>query len=424
MFESLKKKLSSLAKKITKKLEKKPKEVIKKPIIKKEKPKEIIPEEKGEELKEQIVEVPEIKEAIIPKVKKVRKPVPEGKYLKEEIILEIPKAEEEIPKVKKLKTLEKIIKIFKKKEKPKKKEVKEEEPKKKEKPSLIKKLILKRISEKDIDDMLEDLEISLLENNVALEVIEQIKYNLKTDLTGKSIGRRKIKDFVIGSLKDSISDVLIEIDEKEIFKIIKENKKKNIPTVFMFLGVNGSGKTTSLGKLAKLFLNKGYSCVFSASDTFRAASIEQIQVHGDNLGIKVIKHKYGADSAAVAYDAIQYAKAHKINCVLIDTAGRSHTNINLMDELRKVARVTKPDFKVFVADSLVGNDAVEQSKAFNYAVGIDFSILAKADVDKKGGAILSVGFVTKKPIAFLGTGQKYKNLEVFKKNNIIKKMGL
>lgn len=424
MFESLRKKLSSLAEKITKKIEKKPEEV-------KEEKKEKPEEEKKEIKKEKIIKKPKkeikpvieepLEEEIISKEEEKPELI-EEKPLEKEIIPEVKEELPELkPEVKEPESLkEKIKKIFKKEKKEKPKEKPEEE----KKPSLIRKIISKEISEKDVDEILEDLELSLLENNVALEVIEQIKSNLKKELTGKNIGRGKVKDFVIGSLKDSISDILIELSEEKILDKIKENKHKDNPTIFMFLGVNGSGKTTSLAKFAKLLLNKGYSCIFSASDTFRAASIEQIQEHADKLGVKVIKHKYGADSAAVAFDAIQHAKAHKINCVLIDTAGRSHTNVNLMDELKKIARVTKPDFKVFIADSLVGNDAVEQSKAFNDAVGIDFSILAKADVDKKGGAILSVGFITKKPIAFLGTGQTYKDFEIFKRENIIKKLGL
>ena len=295
-----------------------------------------------------------------------------------------------------------------------------------EKPKLIerikKKIVEKKISEKDFEKLFDELEIILLENNVAVEVIDKMKEKLKEDLVGKSVKRKEVNEFILNAIRDSISNVLIEFDEDIIFKKIKENKTIGKPTIFLFLGVNGVGKTTTLAKFGYLLKNKGYSCVFSASDTFRAASIEQLEVHGKKLGIKVIKHEYGADAAAVAYDSIEYAKAHGIDCVLIDSAGRQHTSSNLMDELAKIKRVSKPDFTIFVADSMTGNDAIEQAKEFEDKVGYDISILTKADVDEKGGAILSVGFISKKPIAFLGDGQDYKDLIPFKKDEIINKL--
>lgn len=174
--------------------------------------------------------------------------------------------------------------------------------------------------------------------------------------------------------------------------------------------------------MVKWLQKNGYSTVIAASDTFRAASIEQLEKHAERLGVKVIKHKYGADPAAVAFDAIEYAKAHKIDCVLIDSAGRQHSNTNLMDELKKLKRVAKPTFTIFVADALTGNDAVEQAREFSEKIGYDFSILAKADVDQKGGAILSVSYISKKPIAFLGVGQDYADLEPFNKEKILEKL--
>ena len=309
------------------------------------------------------------------------------------------------------------------------KKIEEEKEEKKEiekKPKIIerikKKITEKRISEKDFERLFDELEIVLLENNVAIEVIDKMKEKLKEDLIGKSVRRKEVNEFILNAIRDAISNVLIEFDENIIFRKIEENKSIGKPTVFLFLGVNGVGKTTTLAKFGYLLKNKGYSCVFSASDTFRAASIEQLEVHGKNLGIKVIKHGYGADAAAVAYDSIEYAKAHGINCVLIDSAGRQHTSSNLMDELVKIKRVSKPDFTIFVADSMTGNDAIEQAREFENKVGYDISILTKVDVDEKGGTLLSVGFISKKPIAFLGTGQDYKDLIPFKKNEIINKL--
>jgi len=159
-----------------------------------------------------------------------------------------------------------------------------------------------------------------------------------------------------------------------------------------------------------LFKKNGLKCVIAASDTFRAAAIQQLQEHADKLGVKMIKHDYGADPAAVAFDAIKYAEANRADVVLIDTAGRLHSNVNLMDEMKKVVRVAKPDLKIFIGESITGNDCVEQAKKFNEAIGIDGIILAKADLDDRGGAAISVSFVTKKPILYIGTGQGYDDL--------------
>ena len=192
----------------------------------------------------------------------------------------------------------------------------------------------------------------------------------------------------------------------------------------MFFGINGSGKTTTIAKMTKMLLDKKLKVVIAASDTFRAAAIHQLQEHADKLGVKLIKHDYGADPAAVAFDAIKYAEAHGIDVVLIDTAGRLHSNVNLIDEMKKVARVAKPDMKIFVGESITGNDCVEQARSFNEAIGIDGIILAKADVDEKGGAAVSVSYITKKPILFLGTGQGYDDLTPFRSELIVESLGL
>ena len=195
------------------------------------------------------------------------------------------------------------------------------------------------------------------------------------------------------------------------------------PFVIVFFGINGTGKTTTIAKIANLLLKNKISCVLAASDTFRAASIEQLQIHADKLKIKLIKHDYGADPAAVAFDAIKHAKAHKIDVVLIDTAGRMHTKENLLSEMEKICRVTKPDLKIFVAESIAGNDAIQQAKNFNETIGIDGAILTKADVDEKGGTAISISYIIKKPIFFLGTGQNYSDLKSFDKTEFIKELG-
>ncbi len=164
--------------------------------------------------------------------------------------------------------------------------------------------------------------------------------------------------------------------------------------------------------------------MLAAADTFRAASIEQLEEHGGRLGVKVIKHDYKADPAAVVFDAIAHAKARRIDCVLIDTAGRQHSNQDLMMEMKKIARVAKADLKLFVGEAITGNDCVEQVREFNKAVEIDGIVLSKLDIDEKGGAALSVSYVSGKPILFVGVGQRYDDLERFSKEKIMKNLGI
>jgi fused signal recognition particle receptor len=272
----------------------------------------------------------------------------------------------------------------------------------------------KTISEKDIDDILFELEMSLLEGDVAMDVAEKIINSVKEDLVGRKIKRRSdVTDFTREALKKAISDIL-DIEGKDINLLLKEAKKSGEPLKIMFVGINGTGKTTTIAKISTYFMEKGYTPVIAASDTFRAGAIEQLTHHADKLGIKIIKHKKGADPAAVAYDAVEHAKAKGKELVLVDTAGRMQTNINLMDEMKKIKRVIKPDLIIYVGDALTGNDSVEQALKFNDAVGVDGIILTKADADAKGGSALSIGYVIQKPILFLGTGQSYSDIIEFK----------
>ena len=283
------------------------------------------------------------------------------------------------------------------------------------------KITTKKISGEKFEELFNDLEMALLENNVAVEVIDKIKEDLKQNLVEKPIKRTKVEETIKESLKNSINE-LFDVGEIDLIGFIKN--KKDGPFVIAFFGINGSGKTTSIAKIASMLKSRGISCILAASDTFRAASIEQLQKHADAIKIKMIKHDYNADPAAVAFDAVKYAKSKNIGVVLIDTAGRMHSNINLLNEMKKIVRVAKPDLKIFVGEAITGNDCVEQAKTFNDMVGIDCIILAKSDIDEKGGAAVSVSYITKKPIIYFGTGQKYSDLEKFDSGTMIKNLGL
>ncbi|HQN76589.1 MAG TPA: signal recognition particle-docking protein FtsY [Methanomassiliicoccales archaeon] len=268
----------------------------------------------------------------------------------------------------------------------------------------------KKISEKDLDDLLWELELVLLEADVALPIVEEIKASVRADLLGKRVDRSyRVEDAIEMALKNAVRNVL-KGSEFDFDSFIAAHEK---PVIVMFLGINGTGKTTAIAKLTKRLQGQGFSVVLSASDTFRAGAIEQISIHGDRLGSKVIKHQAGGDPAAVAYDALEHAKARKRDVVLVDTAGRMQTNANLMDEMKKIKRVVRPHLTVFVGDSLAGNDAIEQARTFEKEIGIDVVILTKIDADAKGGAALSIAHSIKKPIAFLSTGQGYDDIIKF-----------
>lgn len=316
---------------------------------------------------------------------------------------------------------------IKKEEKKEIKKITKPSPKEEETENIIQKVVGKfkkiKISEKEFKVYSEELEMLLLENNVALEVAEEIINKLKETIIEKEFLRGEIEGEIKDSLKKIIEEILIEP-----FNLIEKikDKKSSVrePFVVLFCGINGTGKTTSLAKIADYLKKNNISCVLAAADTFRAASIEQLNSHGKRLGVKVISHEYNSDPAAVGFDAIKYAKNHLIDCVLIDTAGRMHTAKNLLREIEKIVRVCKPDVKIFVGESITGNDVIEQAKSFNWSIGIDGIILTKADIDEKGGTSLSVGYVTKKPILYLGTGQDYDAIEVFDKKKFIKRLGL
>ena len=332
----------------------------------------------------------------------------------EETIEKEPEKEEKItkkPEIEEKKREEKV------KEEPGK--IEEKKPEEKGFFSRMKSKFKFKITEEYFEEIFSDLELILLENNIALLVIEKIKSDLKKELTGLEMKKEEFPEKLKEALKISL-DSLIE----KPFDLIEKIKSKEGTFVIVFFGINGSGKTTTIAKIAHLLGKNNISCILAASDTFRAASIEQLEKHAEKLQVKVIKSKYGADPASVAFDAIKHAQSHKIKAVLIDTAGRMHTKENLLKEMEKIVRISKPDLKIFVAESITGNDATQQAKNFNELVGIDAIILTKADVDEKGGTIISVSYVTGKPILFLGTGQGMDNLEKFDKEKLLKSLGV
>ncbi|MGC9346095.1 MAG: signal recognition particle-docking protein FtsY [Candidatus Bathyarchaeales archaeon] len=279
---------------------------------------------------------------------------------------------------------------------------------------LINKITTTELKAENLHPVLSDFKINLIENDVAVPVAERICDEMEKRLDGIQVKRLEDRRKIV---KNNLQEVLLETmltnNKIDFLKIIEEKRKKGEPFVIVFVGINGTGKTTTIAKVARFLMKKGYSVVLACSDTYRAGSIEQLEEHAKRLGVRMIKHKYGADPAAVAYDTVNHAKAHGINVVLIDTAGRMQTNRNLMNELAKIKRIVNPDMTILTVDSLTGNDAVMQAEEFHKSVGIDATILTKVDADVKGGSALSVTHITKKPILFIGTGQKYEDLEGF-----------
>jgi len=286
---------------------------------------------------------------------------------------------------------------------------------------LREKVSTRELTGSDIDSFFEEGEMELLQSDVALEVTDALREKLKEKLAASKVRRGKASGFVREAFRESLLEI-VDRGSIDLEGLVKEGRKAGKPPLILFLGYNGSGKTTTLAKLASWFRERGFTPVLAAGDTFRAASIEQLEVHGKRLGLRVIKHQYGSDSAAVIFDARKYAEKNRLDVVIADTAGRQHTDKNLMDELRKVVRVNQPELKVLVVDSLTGNDAVEQARRFHEAVGVDCVVMTKTDVNPRGGSILSVVHTIGKPVLFLGTGQEYMNIEMFSPERFVREL--
>lgn len=282
----------------------------------------------------------------------------------------------------------------------------------------------KTISEKDLEKILFDWKLQLLECDLAYQVAEYIEGKVFENLKNVKVPRSEdVGEKVKETIKSAITEIINEAGEINLEdEIYKSKQNGKIPVKIVFVGVNGSGKTTTIAKIAYLLKEKGVMPILACSDTFRAGAEEQLYTHAARLGVKMIKHKYGADPAAVAYDAVNYAYSHRIPVVLIDTAGRMHTDIDLMTELNKIVKVISADHVIFIGDALTGNDALTQAEKFNECIGITGSIITKVDADIKGGVALSILFATKKPIIYLGIGQKYTDLIRFDRDWLIQKL--
>ncbi len=265
------------------------------------------------------------------------------------------------------------------------------------------------LSKSDIDNIIENLEITFLQSDVSIEVCDQILKDLRQNIERNGLYKG-------ASIDDSIKALFLETIIPKVklssFDFSKNSKK---PYIILFIGTNGTGKTTTIAKVASYLKSLNKTVVLGACDTYRAASIEQLEGHSKAIGVDIIKGKYGVDASSVAYDTISYAKSRGTDYVLLDSAGRQENNISLMKELQKLKRVASPDQTIFVIESTSGQNAIVQSKSFDKEVSFDSFILTKTDVDQKGGTLLSISIGLDKPIIFIGTGQTYNDLKQFDK---------
>ena len=398
MFDSLKSKMKNLFSRANKKLDEEK--------IYKDEP-------AVEQTPAPVTEKPETTSEPTPSAEPVVVPEPKVEPVKEE-----PKVEEPVKEEPKLSRKE-LLKL-KKQEKKEAKEAKHNSSHSEEtSASPVSESSGKKIKEDPLNEILDELEIILLEADVAYPVVEEIKEGVRENLVGKKYDRSySLEEVVELAVKDAVRSVL-KINEFDFDQWIEG---KDRPTIIMFVGINGTGKTTAIAKIANRLQKGGKTVVMAACDTFRAGAIEQLTFHSEKLGCKIVKQEHDADPAAVAYDAIEHAKSKRKDVVLIDTAGRMQTNNNLIEEMKKIVRVSKPDLKVFVGDSLAGNDAIEQAKVFDAAIGVDAVILTKIDTDAKGGAALSIAHTIGKPIAFVCNGQEYDDIVKFNTEWMIERM--
>ena len=273
----------------------------------------------------------------------------------------------------------------------------------------------REITSKDLENSLSQIELELLECDIAQEALDDIFGKLKHELLGYKLEKgQNLEDLIRSRLQDNIAQMFVSCSSIDLLQEIRRKAaSKSGPFIIVFVGINGSGKTTTVAKIGNLLRSSGLSVVMAAADTHRSGAIEQLCAHGEKLSLKVIAQRYGADPSAVGRDAVEFAKKHFVDVVLIDTAGRMQTSKNLMDEINKVVRIVKPDIKLFVGDSLAGNDTINQAREFYQYTNFDAAILTKADADSKGGSAISIVSITSKPILYFGIGQGYDDILPF-----------
>ena len=279
----------------------------------------------------------------------------------------------------------------------------------------------KELTEKVLDDILLDLQIALLESDIAQEVVDNLSVKLKKELVGLKMEKeQEATDIVQSKLQIALAEIFARTNRFDLIERIKTKKDaKGGPFVVAFLGINGTGKTTTVAKIANLLRKAGFSVVMAAGDTHRAGAIEQLEQHANRLSLKIVKQRYGADPSSVGRDAYDHAKKNHIDIVLLDTAGRMQTSKNLMDEMGKIVRVVKPDVKIFIGDALAGNDTINQAREFFQYTNFDGAILTKVDADAKGGSAISIAHITSRPIIYIGVGQGYDDIIPFDSNKFI-----
>ena len=282
----------------------------------------------------------------------------------------------------------------------------------------------KELTEKVLDDVLFDFQIALLESDVAQEVVDDLSTKLKKELLGLKLEKeQEATEIVHSKLRAALTEIFAQTNKFDLIEKIKMKKEtKGGPFVIVFLGINGTGKTTTVAKIANLLRKAGFSVVVAAGDTHRAGAIEQLEQHTNRLSLKIVKQRYGADPSSVGRDACDHAKKNYIDVVLMDTAGRMQTSKNLMDEMGKIVRVVKPDVKLFIGDALAGNDTINQAREFFHYTNFDGAILTKVDADAKGGSAISIAHITSRPIVYIGMGQGYDDIVPFDSNKFIESL--
>lgn len=258
----------------------------------------------------------------------------------------------------------------------------------------------------------DELEEILIGADISVTTAEEIVDDLRAEAKKEKL---KDKEFVTGLLKDILEEKLTEAEELKI----------KYPAIIMLVGVNGVGKTTTVGKLASYFLSQKKSVVVAAADTFRAAASDQLTVWADRAKVRIVKHEEGGDPSAVVFDALSSAKAKGTDVVIIDTAGRLHVKANLMEELKKMSRVVEREcpnsnfYKLLILDATTGGNAVNQAEVFDEAVELDGIVLTKLDSSAKGGFVVSLCNELAIPVAFVGTGEKLEDLETFSAEDFV-----